>query len=43
VLAGMSAALCGATFAMDYVITTAVFAALTCTIGVLAIGFMRLP
>jgi len=41
-LTGLSALICGAAFASGYVITTTAFAALTCTIGVLAIVFARL-
>ena len=37
VLTGLSALICGIAFASDYNLPTAVFAALTCTIGVLTV------
>jgi hypothetical protein len=37
-LTALSAVLCGIAFATDYYLTTAAFAALTCTIGVLAVA-----
>jgi hypothetical protein len=38
VLTGLSAVICGVAFAFDYYVATAVFAALTCTTGVLAVA-----
>jgi hypothetical protein len=37
VLTGLSAVICGTAFAFDYYLAAAIFAAFTCSIGVLAV------
>jgi hypothetical protein len=40
-LTGLSAVICGVAFAFDYVVPTAIFAVMTCTIGLIALALRQ--
>jgi hypothetical protein len=40
-LTGLSAVICGVAFALDDIVATAIFAVMTCTIGLIAVALRQ--